>query len=89
MAIVVGQTTVTGSSAPFVSVPPGVNTLIVSNTSGATVYIGPGTVTATNGFAIPNGAPPVSIPGFNASKPTQLSVIGTSGNISWILSTAA
>ena len=88
MAITVGQVTLTGSSQDLVAVPPGPCTLLVSNTGGATVYVGPGTVTAANGFAIPDGAPPVAVPGFLGSRGTQVNVIGTAADtVCWMLST--
>jgi len=96
----------TGSSLPALSttvaaqlctVPPGVGAVVISNTCGATIYVAAG-VTASqtgqiNGFAIPTGAPPVTIPTFPGSKGTTLSVIvatgGTiSGAVSWLVSSA-
>ena len=81
-------------AATLCQVPPGVGAVIVSNTSGATVFITAGvTATQTNGFAIPNNAPPVTIPTYPGSKGTFLSVIvatgGTiSGAVSWITTSA-
>lgn len=91
-----------GSSSPALSastsavvcpVPPGVGTVIVSNTSGVTVYLAAGVAaTATNGFAIPTGAPPVEIPMYPGSKGTTFNVLAGSGSItgsvSWLVSTA-
>jgi hypothetical protein len=93
----------TGSSLPALSttvaaqlctVPPGVGAVVISNTCGATVFVTAGVAaTQTNGFAIPNNAPPVTIPTFPGSKGTTLSVIvitaGTiNGAVSWFVSSA-
>lgn len=90
--MVFGAYTPTASSTALVSVPPGSCEIVISNTSGGTVYIGgPNAVTATNGFAIPNNAPPVTLVGYPGSKGVQLNVIapGTiSGVVSWAISTA-
>lgn len=81
-----------GTAVTLCQVPPGDGTVIISNTSGGTVYIAAGvTATAANGFAIPTGAPPVMIPTYPGSKGTTLSVIapGTvSGALSWLVSSA-
>lgn len=67
--------------------------MIISNTSGGTVYVGAGVnaVTATNGFAIPNGAPPVSFSGYPGSAGATLNVIAPgaiTGVVSWLISTS-
>jgi hypothetical protein len=87
------STPVLGSTAvTLCQVPPGVGAVVISNNSGGTVYIAAGvTATANNGFAIPTGAPPVTIPTFPGSRGTTLSVIapGTvSGALSWLVSSA-
>jgi hypothetical protein len=82
------------TAATLCQVPPGVGVVIISNNSGATVYVTAGvTATTTNGFAIPTGAPPVTIPTYPGSKGTALSVIaGTaptaSAPVSWLISSA-
>lgn len=82
------------ASVQLCTVPPGVGAVLISNNSGATVYITAGVAaTATNGFGIPTGAPPVEIPMFPGSKGTVLNVIAatspTSGApVSWLTSTA-
>lgn len=82
----------TSTSALLCTVPPGVGTVVVSNTCGGTVYVTAGVAaSSTNGFAIPNNAPPVNIPTYPGSKGTTLNVIvatGTSitGSVSWLIS---
>lgn len=82
------------SAVQLCVVPPGVGTVILSNNSGATVYVAANvTATTTNGFAIPTGAPPVMIPVYPGSKGATLSVIAgtapTAGApVSWLISTA-
>lgn len=69
------------------SVPASTASVIISNVSGATVFIGPGAggvaPTAANlqagGFAIPTGAPPVEIHTYPGSTGTLLYVIGATG----------
>lgn len=79
------------TAAVLCTVPPGVGAVIISNNCGQTVYVTAGkTATATNGFAIPNGAPPVVIPTFPGSAGTTLSVIAgaapTAGApVSWLI----
>ncbi len=109
MTIVAGQVASTSPTplstttvAPLVLVPAAVCTLIVSNVSGATVYVGTGvsssapsaTVLQASGFPIPSGAPPVSIPLYPGSRSVQLYVIaitgGTiTGSVGYIVSTAS
>lgn len=80
------------TAAQLCVVPPGVNTVIISNNSGATVYITAGkTATTTNGFAIPTGGAPVAIPTYPGSAGTALSILaGTSPTagapVSWLIS---
>lgn len=82
------------SAAQLCVVPPGVGAVVISNNSGATVYVTAGkTATTANGFAIPTGAPPVTIPTFAGSAGTTLSVIAgtapTAGApVSWLISSA-
>lgn len=82
----------TSVSALLCTVPPGPSTVIISNTCGGTVYVTAGvTATSTNGFAIPNNAPPVEFNTYPGSKGTVLNVIvatGTSitGSVSWLIS---
>lgn len=50
-----------GSVVPLVTVPPGPCTVVISNTTNVTVYLGTGaTLTVGNGFPLPSGALPVS-----------------------------
>lgn len=92
MAISSGQATPsTSSSTPLCTVPPGVGTVVISNTSGATVLVAVGTATQTNGFAIPTGAPPVTFATYPGSRGAALSVIGATGGtvtgvVSWLIS---
>lgn len=82
------------TAAQLCVVPPGVGTVIISNNCGQTIYVAAGvTATTTNGFAIPNAAPPVEIPVYPGSKGTTLSVIAgaapTAGApVSWMISSA-
>jgi len=92
MALDMGQVTPTTSSANLVFVPPGINSVVITNTSGVTVYVGIGTVTTGNGFAIPNGGAPVPFSTAPSSTGAQLTVIGGTGSItgpvSWLISSA-
>jgi hypothetical protein len=80
------------SAVTLCTVPPGEATVIISNNSGATVYVAAGvTATTANGFAIPTGAPPVPIPTYPTSTGTTLSIIAgtapTAGApVSWLIS---
>lgn len=82
------------TAATLCVVPPGVGTVIITNNCGQTVYIAAGvTATTANGFAIPTGGAPVSIPMYPGSKGTTLSVLAgaapTAGApVSWLISTA-
>jgi hypothetical protein len=82
------------SAVTLCTVPPGVGAVVISNNCGQTVYVTAGkTATTTNGFAIPNGAPPVTIPLFTGSAGTTFSVIAAaaptaSAPVSWLISTA-
>lgn len=93
--------TISSTSSPALSnaaavtlctVPPGVGTLIISNNCGQIVYVTIGaTATTTNGFAIPNGAPPVQVPLYPGSKGGTVSVIAAaaptaSAPVSWLFS---
>jgi hypothetical protein len=86
--------------APIALVPPGPSTVILTNVSGVTVYIGAvpvgtaaptATVVVATGFPIPSGAPPVVIPGSMGSAPTQLYLIagasGATAGVGWLIST--
>lgn len=92
MAISGGQVTPnTSSSVPLCTIPPGVGTVVISNTSGATVLVAVGTATQTNGFAIPTGAPPVAFPSYPGSRGAALGVVGIAGGtvtgvVSWLIS---
>ena len=94
MSLTSGQVTpINGTSTLLVNVPPGVATVVISNVSGATVYVGagPNPATTTNGFAIPTGAPPVTFPTYPGSTGSQLQVIAggaVTGPVSFIISTA-
>jgi hypothetical protein len=63
MALVTGNAAPTLTSAVVATIPGGPCELVVSNTSGVTVYVafGAHAVTSSNGFAIPTGAPPVTL----------------------------
>lgn len=92
MAISSGSVTPSSTSEPLCSVPPGVYNLSISNVSGVTVYVTAGvTATATNGFAIPTGAPPIVIDGYPGSRGVQLNVVAPTGTVtgvvSWLIST--
>lgn len=87
--------------ATLPAIPPGVAAVTLSNVSGATVYVGTGpvggtaptaAVLAANGFPIPNNAPPVTLPGWPASRATQLYVIAVgsiTGPMGYVYGTAS
>lgn len=91
--IITGQVLPTGSAQPLTTVPPGVNQITISNVSGETIYLGTSSsVSATNGFAIPNNAPPVTFTTWPASKGANLYIIGAASEtaaVSFLISTAA
>jgi hypothetical protein len=80
MALIMDQAAVGKSTtASLVARVPGAATLIISNTSGVTVWVGTSQHTTTsNGVGIPTGSPPLTIPGFEAAADTTLYAIGTS-----------
>lgn len=93
MAISSGQVTPsTSTSAPLCTIPPGVGTVVISNTSGATVIVAAAaTATQTNGITIPTGAPPVTFATYPGSRGAALSIIGATGGtvtsvVSWLIS---
>jgi hypothetical protein len=77
----------------MVVVPNGPCQVVISNVSGATVYVTTTVAaTSTNGFAIPTGAPPVTFTGYPGSTGASLNVIADSGGsvtgvVSWLIST--
>lgn len=79
------------TAAQLCVVPPGVNTVIISNVSGQIVYVTAGaTATTSNGFAIANDTV-VTIPTQPGSAGTTLSVIAAAaptGPVSWLISNA-
>lgn len=109
MAIVTGQVASTSPAplsttavAPLVLAPAGASTLVVSNVSGATVFVGEGSssgaptaaVLQASGFPIPSGAPPVSLPLYSTSRAVQMYVIaitgGTlTGSVGYVVSSAS
>lgn len=107
MAIVTGQLSASSTPALSTSVvaslpviPPGVSSFTVSNNSGATVFVGaaPAGTTApsaatlqADGFPIPTGAPPVTVPGFPASRATQIFIVASgtiTGTMGFLISAA-
>lgn len=73
MAVTALQLAVSSTASLLVTVPPGPCTVVLSNTSGHTVYIGnSNSVTTTNGFPIPTGVPPVTIHGYVGSVASPL-----------------
>lgn len=106
MALVAGQLSSTSNPVlsisavvPLVSVPAGPCTVIISNTSGATVFVAPGGTAPTaaglqgNGLPIPSGAPPVEFSTYPGSTGSTLYIVGASGGtitgaVGWLLSTA-
>lgn len=93
MALVTGNAAPTLTSAAVVTVPDGQCELVVSNTSGVTVYVafGANAVTSANGFAIPTGAPPVTFRTFTGSAGAPMNLIYATGSVtgvvSWAIST--
>jgi hypothetical protein len=88
MAILAAQFAV-GTAATFMTdVPAGPCTVILSNTSGQTVYVGGTAVSSSRGFGIPSGSPPVAIPGYPASASTPLyAVAGSAVTLGVLVST--
>jgi hypothetical protein len=93
MAIATGNVSSTSANpltnttvVPLCTVPSGPCTVTISNVSGATVYVGPGTgaggatppasiaALANGGFAIPTGAPPVPLSNLQKSGAVPLFV---------------
>ncbi len=71
-----------GAATPLTAVPPGPCELTISNVSGVTVYLGTSTtVTVTNGFPLPNNAPPVKITVFRGSGGGTLYAIAGAGSV--------
>lgn len=86
--ITAGSKAVGTAATLIANVPPGPNTVILSNTSGQTVFVGGSSVTASNGFPIASGSPPVTIPGYATSGATALSAVaGSAVTIGVIIST--
>lgn len=71
----VGKST---SASLLVLVPPGPCTVVISNTSGVTVWIGGVNATTSNGFGIPTASPAITFRGYEGSQATSLYAIGTS-----------
>lgn len=73
------------------TVPPGQCTLMLTNSSGVTVYVGGAGVTTGNGCPIPAGALPVAVPGYPSSASSVLYVVAGAGTVTgpvgWLLST--
>lgn len=94
MALTTGNAAPTLTSAAVVTIPSGPCELVISNTSGVTVYVafGAHAVTATNGFAIPTGAPPVTITTYPGSTGAPMNLIYATGSVtgvvSWAISTS-
>lgn len=79
------------SAVPIATVPPGVVSVIISNTGANAVTIGTSsTVTTTSGFPLPAGAT-VTVPGYPGSTGVTLYGIAATGtnNVGVILSTAS
>lgn len=94
MAIVTGNATPSTSSVAVATIPNGPCQVVISNTSGVTVYVSVGAhaATATNGFAIPTGAPPVAVVAYPGSLGGPLNILastgtGITGVVSWLIST--
>jgi hypothetical protein len=68
--------------------------VVISNTSGGVVYVSAGNnaATSSNGFAIPDGAPPVMFMTYEGSTGSALEIIADglnalTGPVSWLIST--
>ena len=89
--ITTGQGTAGPTAVTLCVMPPGPCLVLVSNAGTASpVYVGAGaTVTTTNGFPVPSGAP-VAFNGFQGSQGSKLSVICSAGSaaIGFMISTA-
>jgi hypothetical protein len=65
-----------GVAVPLTAVPPGPSTIVISNTTNVTVFLGTSNaVTTTNGFPIPSGAQPVELHTF----------LGSTGGTLWVV----
>jgi hypothetical protein len=78
MAVTADQVKVNKTVSVLAQIPPGPCTVVLSNTSGVTVWVGGSTTTSTNGFGIPSGSAPVTFSGWEGSQPATLYAIGTS-----------
>jgi hypothetical protein len=88
VAIEAGQWAVGTAATKIASVPAGPCTVIFSNVSGETVYVGGSAVSATDGFPVPTGQAPFAVPGYPASAATQLwAAAGSAATIGVIIST--
>jgi hypothetical protein len=88
VAILASQPSVGTAASLIASVPAGPSTVIISNVSGGTVWVGGAAVTSSDGFPIPTGSPPVVIPGYVTSAATRLSAVaGSAVTVGVIIST--
>lgn len=91
MSLNLSQVTVTQSAGPLLTTPPGPCSITFSNNTGAAIYVGTSSaVSATNGFPIPSGAPPVTVVMPPGAKPVVLQAIAggaTTGGLGVIIST--
>lgn len=79
------------SAGALFTTPPGPCSITFSNSTGSTIYVGTSSaVSATNGFPIPSGAPPVTVNVPPGGKPVTLQAIAagaTTGGLGVIVST--
>jgi hypothetical protein len=86
--ILASQPAVGTAASILTTVPAGPCTVILSNVSGQTVYVGGTAVSSSRGFPIPSGSPPVAIPGYPGSRASQLyAVAGSAVTLGVIVST--
>lgn len=75
------QVTAGTAAVALLTVPAGPCFVMVQNVGTATAYVGPGTVTAANGFPIPTGIGPIAFPGYQPSPAQALTVCSASGSV--------
>lgn len=81
MALVLGQViTGNGTAVSIVTVPAGSNTVMITNAGTATIYLGNGTASSTNGYPLLT-TQSVILPGFVGSRQsTTIYAISASGS---------
>lgn len=89
MALITGQATLSGGSTVLLfRLPPGPNSVAITNGGTAVLFIGSGsTITTSNGYALPASSAPLTFFTYPASAATPVYGISTSATVSWLIST--